>query len=198
MVELLGEHGVEVAQLNAPVMVDGHSFKAGDLVVSHGPTVPSVRQRGHGGPTLSRPALHTGRRGRSAPMTSRAGRFPVTSGSQRSRSPHDPRSSRASLDDFEGIVPVTPDLDAQWGVALDPRDNGSYRIVFAALENGDRVSRAPGGLTVDGTDLTAGAFVIEGADTSLLETAANARAYVLEARPDGRAANDRSTSHCID
>ena len=183
LVELLGEHGVEIARLSDDVMVEGHSLAAGDLVVSlaqaYRPFIKEVMEHQRypvrhytPGGEIIRPyditswslPLHLG----------------VTAIELETRS----ESLEAALESFVAKTATEPHLDSAWGVALDSRDNASFRVVFGALESGARVSRAPEGLTVDGITLQPGAFVIENRSGNAIDGFAKARTYALEAKPD--------------
>ncbi len=183
LVGLLGEHGVEIERLAEDVMVEGHSFAAGDLVVplaqAYRPFIKEVMEHQRypvrhytPGGEIIRPyditswslPLHLG----------------VTAIEVETRS----ESLEAALESFAAEAATDPQIDPGWGVALDPRDTASFRVVFGALEAGARVSRAPEGLTVEGVSLPAGAFVIEKHRGYLGEGLDKVRSYPLEARPD--------------
>ncbi len=182
LVELLVEHGVEVARLTTPVMVEGHSFAAGDIVVSmaqaYRPFIKEVMENQRypvrhytpGGEVI-RPYDITSW---SLPL-----HFGVTSVELETRS----KALEASLVPFEATPPISPDLDSVWGVALDPRDNASFRVAFAALETGVRVSRAPDGLTIGDTHLPPGTFILKNPRGDVLDLIPAARTTPIEAEP---------------
>jgi hypothetical protein len=183
LVELLGEHGVEIAEVSEEVTVEGHTFAAGDLVVSlaqaYRPFIKEVMEHQRypvrhytPGGEIIRPyditswslPLHLG----------------VTAIELETRS----ESLEAVLTTFVAEAATKPQIDPAWGVALDSSDNASYRVVFGALESGARVSRAPEGLTVNGITLQPGAFVIENPRGAALEGLAEVRSFPLGERPD--------------
>ena len=183
LVGLLGEHGVEIERLTEEVMVEGHTFSAGDLVVSlaqaYRPFIKEVMEHQRfpvrhytPGGEIIRPyditswslPLHLG----------------VTAIELETRS----ESLEAALESFVAAAATDSIIDSGWGVALDSSDNASYRVVFGALESGARVSRAPEGLTVEGIALHPGSFVIENPRGAVLEGLAEVRSYPLGARPD--------------
>lgn len=183
LVELLGEHGVEIERLTEEVMVEGHTFAAGDLVVSlaqaYRPFIKEVMEHQRypvrhytPGGEIIRPyditswslPLHLG----------------VTAIELETRS----ESLEAALENFVAAAATDSTVDPGWGVALDSSDNASYRVVFGALESGARVSRAPEGLTVEGIALHPGSFVIENPQGTVLERLAEVRSYPLGTRPD--------------
>ncbi len=182
LVDLLGEHGVEVAQLTAPVVVGDHNFAAGDLVVTmaqpYRPFVKEVME------DQRYPVRHY------TPGGDVIRPYDITSWSLPrhlgvTAVELDVRSDalEAALEPFEAAPAVSPSLESAWGVALDPRDNASYRAVFAALQSGVSVSRAPDGLTVGETQLPAGAFILEKPRGEVLDLIPAARATVLETQP---------------
>lgn len=183
LVELLDEHGVEISRLTDDVAIDGHHFAAGDLVVPlaqpYRPFVKEVMEHQRypvrhytPGGEIIRPyditswslPLHLG----------------VTAIEVETRS----ESLEAALESYLAEDAAVPVFESAWGVALDPRDNGSYRTVFAALEAGVRVFRAPEGLTVDGAELQPGTFVVEGPRDEIFEASPFARIHPLADRPD--------------
>jgi hypothetical protein len=71
-----------------------------------------------------------------------------------------------------------------WGLALDPRDNASYRLVFDLLAEGRQVHRTIGVASIGDAELPPGSFVVEGAADGLPDAAAGARFTALDERPD--------------
>jgi len=182
LVELLGEHGVGVAQLNAPVMIEGHSFAPGDLVVSMAqPYRPFIKEVMEDQRYPVRHYTPDGEIIRPYDITSWS--LPLHLGVNVIELETRSESLEASIETFEPTPTTNPGLDSVWGVALDPRDNAGYRIVFEALESGKNVSRAPEGLTVGETELPAGAFVIKSHRNDVLGQALKARTFPLDARP---------------
>jgi hypothetical protein len=182
LIELLGEHGVEVLRLTEPIMTEGHLFAAGDLVVPmaqpYRPFIKEVMEHQRfpvrhytPGGEIIRPyditswslPLHLG----------------VTAIELETRS----EALEASLEPYERTPSVGPNIDSAWGVALDPRDNASYRAAFEALESGAHVSRSPEGLTIGETQLPPGTFIVENPRGDVLESIPNARNYPLDAQP---------------
>jgi hypothetical protein len=183
LADLLTEHGVEVAQLTGPVTIAGRSFAAGDLVVPLAQPYRAfikevmerqrypVRRYTPGGEVV-RPyditswslPLHLG-------LTS----FEIDSRSEELESMLGPFAAAAAPPAVSGEA---------WGVALDPRDNANYRVVFEALARGIDVQRADAGLSAGDTPLPPGSFVITSPPSDLMGSAPGARSYLLDRRPE--------------
>jgi len=183
LVELLGEHGVEIARLSEDVMVEGHSLAAGDLVLSlaqaYRPFIKEVMEH------QRYPVRHYTPGGEVIrPYDITSWSLPLHLGVTAIELETRSESLEAALESFVAEPATVSPIDTSWGVALDSRENASYREVFGTLEAGARVSRAPEGMTVDGITLPPGAFVIENPRGDVLDGLAMVRSYPLAARPD--------------
>ena len=183
LIELLGEHGVEIARLSEDVMVGGHSLAAGDLVVplaqAYRPFIKEVMEH------QRYPVRHYTPGGdviRPYDITSWS--LPLHLGVTAIELGIRSESLEAAFESYAAEVRTAPQTEPAWGMAFDPRDNSSFRVVFGALEAGARVSRAPEGLTANGTALPPGTFVIENHRGLSGEGLDRARFHPLEARPD--------------
>jgi len=182
LIELLLEHGVEVMRLTEPAAVDGVNLSAGDWVVPlaqpYRPFVKEVME------VQRYPVRHYTPGGEVIrPYDITSWSLPLHFGVAAIELETRPEGFDELLAPFGGMDPVVPDFASDWGVALDPRDNASYRAVFSAFGSGAEVYRAPTGLTVGGEVLPPGAFVIEDPPADLMQHGATARSYALEARP---------------
>jgi Zinc carboxypeptidase len=183
MVKLLGEHGVEIERLSEDVKVGGSTFQAGDLVVPlaqpYRPFIKEVMEH------QRYPVRHYTPDGdiiRPYDITSWS--LPLHLGVTAIEVNTRSESLENALESYEADAPVDPSIDSVWGVALDPRDNASYRVVFEALNAGVKVARATEGLSVGEAVLPAGAFVIEKPRGDVLDGLTRTRFYPLEARPE--------------
>ena len=183
LVDLLVEHGVEVAQLSDAVKVGGDGFAAGDLVVSmaqaYRPFIKEVME------DQRYPVRHYTPGGEVIrPYDITSWSLPLHLGVTAVELDIRSEALEAAFEPFEAAPAVGPQLDSAWGVALDPRDNASYRVVFSAFETGVRVFRAPEGLTAGETQLPPGAFILEKPRGAVLEMIPQTRALALETRPE--------------
>ena len=183
MVDLLIEHGVEVTRLTEPIVVEGHNLSAGDWVVPlaqpYRPFVKEVMEIQH------YPVRHYTPDGEIVrPYDITSWSLPLHFGVATIELETRPDGFDELLVPFETMQLVSPSFATDWGVALDPRDNASYRAVFSAFESGAKVFRAPNGLTLGEEILPPGVFVIEKPLADLMEHSATARSYALEERPN--------------
>jgi hypothetical protein len=183
LVALLAEHGVEVARLAADVTVGDRSFAAGDFVVPlaqpYRPFIKEVMEH------QRYPVRHYTPDGEVIrPYDITSWSLPLHLGVTAIELETRSESLEAALAGLDDPGVTRPQTDTVWGVALDPRDNASYRVVFAALEAGARVARAPEGLTVGETTMPPGTFVVEKPRGAVAESLAGTRFHPLAARPD--------------
>jgi hypothetical protein len=181
LVSLLIEHGVEVAELSGPVAFGGRRFDAGDIVVplaqAYRPFIKEVME------SQTYPVRHYTPDGEIIkPYDITSWSLPLHLGVEAVEL--DDRS-----DELESLLVAVRDREpapveaGSWGVALDPRDNASFRVVFDLLANGTRVHRTTAAASIDGADLPPGSFVVEGSADDLPESTAEARVYRLDERP---------------
>ncbi|MEX1312333.1 MAG: M14 family zinc carboxypeptidase, partial [Candidatus Sulfomarinibacteraceae bacterium] len=181
LVSLLVEHGVEIAELSGPVAVDGRQFDAGDVVVPlaqpYRPFIKEVME------SQTYPVRHY------TPDGEIIKPYDITSWSL----PLHLGVEAVELDDrseeLESLLVGVQDRGSapveigSWGLALDPRDNASFRVVFDLLADGKQVHRTAAAASFGGAELPPGAFVVETAAEDLPGSAADARVYGLDERP---------------
>ena len=181
LVALLIDHGVEVEQLSGPVVVDGHHFDAGDIVVSmaqaYRPFAKEVME------SQNYPVRHYTPGGEIIkPYDITSWSLPLHLGVTAIEV--DTRSA-----ELEGLLEArtervaTPVSVGSWGLALDPRDNASFRVVFELLEDGKKIHRTSESMMVGETELPAGTFVVKASMADLPDHAGSARIHALDVRP---------------
>jgi hypothetical protein len=185
LVELLGEHGVEVLQAGARTEVGGRIIEAGDVVVPlaqpYRAFIKEVLER------QRYPVRHY------TPDGEVIRPYDVTTWSlplHRGLMVHeiDTRSSALEAElvavDPTGLV-TRAELPANaWGVALTPAANATFRTVFEALGAGAKVERTVEAATVGGAVMEPGTFLFTGTAARLEELSGIPGAVALAARPE--------------
>ena len=181
LVSLLIEHGVEVAKLSGPVALGGRQFDAGDIVVpmaqAYRPFVKEVME------SQAYPVRHY------TPGGEIIKPYDITSWSLPLHYGVEAVELDARSEELESLLVAVQDRETaavetgSWGLALDPRDNASFRVAFDLLADGKRVHRTTVAAPIGGAELPPGSFVVEASADDLPGSAADARAYLLDEAP---------------
>ncbi len=171
LARLLGEHGVVVQQLGAPVQVGGRAFEAGDLVV---PLAQPYRAFVKEVLELQRyPVRHF------TPGGEVIKPYDITSWSLVAQSGLQAVALETRSAELEAALRPLGDPAARpalpagaWGLAFPAEANDSHRAAWAALAQGLEVSRLEAPLSQAGRTLAAGTFLVRGAAGPLQALAA--------------------------
>lgn len=185
LVDLLLQHGVELAQVTERVEVDGRIAEPGDVVVPLAQPfrafVKEVMER------QRYPVRHY------TPDGEVIRPYDVTSWSlplHRGLACHEigvrspALESRLRPVDRASLAPSAELPADAWGLALPGVANAGYRAAFAALAGGLRVERTLTAATAGGSELAAGSFILRGPVERLRELAGTPGAVALTAQPE--------------
>ena len=161
LVELLRLHGVNLYQLKQNVVVQGRAFVAGDVVVPLSqPYRAFVKEVLEPQEYPVRRYTPEGKVIRPYDITSWS--LPLHHGIRSYQIDTRSIELEASLSQFNTLAkPVSALPKKAWGLAYRSSDNDSYRLVWAALKRGMRVSRLTEAVNIDGHQLPAGSFIVQ-------------------------------------
>ena len=182
LVDLLVEHGVEISRLTDPATADGHSFTSGDLVVPlaqpYRGFVKEVMERQH------YPVRHYTPEGEVIrPYDITSWSLPLHLGVTAIEIGTRSKALEAALEPYTAPEVPPPAEAGSWGLALDPRDNDSYRAAFTALAEGSSVSRTTETLDVGPAALPAGALIVREPSAGVLAAVGHGRSLALDKPP---------------
>lgn len=188
VVRLLGEHGVVVRRLGAPVQVGGRAFEAGDLVVPLAQPYRAfvkevlelqrypVRHFTAGGEVIKPYDITTwslvAQSGLEAvALTTRSAELEAALRPLGDPAPGPAAGPTSGPTSGPAASPAAP--EGTWALAFPSEANDSHRAAWAALAQGLEVSRLEAPLPLAGRTLSAGTFLVRGAAGPLQALAAS-------------------------
>lgn len=167
MISLLMEHGVEISELDTDVTIDDRAYEAGDLVVTmaqpYRPLIKEAMEIQHFPVRHYTPGGEVIR-----PYDITSWSLPLHLGVEAIEINTRSEILEASLQTHVPAPPAGVE-SGEWGIALDPRANASYRAVFEALGAKTKVLRATGVVAVGDEELPAGAFLVKSPNPEMFD-----------------------------